>query len=371
MLKAVLVFYFCQISLLFASDNKENIKFKDIEYPISHTISVDEKTYILFETPISQEIDENFNRVFMHGKVNDPNIKFELWAKLDEEVEKESKNNVEKVKYEIYPGILKIYPNGRFWARFDLNRKINNFKLVVINMGVKVENFNIKIYEIKIDNISKKKQEESLKEDKSLSLAEPLPFKLIRREEWKANKPTDTYTKHLPIKITIHNTAAHYPTTIEDSFSEVQFIQDYHQNAKGWIDIGYHFLIDPLGNIFEGRPVLVVGAHVKGENTNNIGISIMGNYHPTVNDKLTDETIKSIIILAKHLKTIYSINKKEFYGHRDLGTTDCPGDIIYSRLEELRKKIFDEKDEEIPIEINIDTENQELKDSIKKVINNW
>ncbi|MCX7648893.1 MAG: peptidoglycan recognition protein family protein, partial [Elusimicrobiales bacterium] len=127
---------------------------------------------------------------------------------------------------------------------------------------------------------------------------------------------------------TIHHTAGNYVTTYEDSLIEIQLIQEYHQQGRGWIDIGYHFLIDPLGNIFEGRPILAVGAHVSKNNIDNIGISIMGNYHHPVNNEITDASLSSLINLVKYIKDKYNIKKNFFYSHRELTPTDCPGDNI-------------------------------------------
>ena len=100
-------------------------------------------------------------------------------------------------------------------------------------------------------------------------------------------------------------------------------------------------LIDPLGNIFEGRPVDAIGAHVKNENTGNIGISLMGYYHPPVSDTPTVKTFESFIAVGKYIKDNYSIRISSFYAHRELRATDCPGDIIYENMPNLKKAIFE------------------------------
>ena len=55
-------------------------------------------------------------------------------------------------------------------------------------------------------------------------------------------------------------------------------IQRLHQQQRGFADVGYHFMIDARGVIFEGRPVNVRGAHVGGHNTGAVGVCLLGNF---------------------------------------------------------------------------------------------
>lgn len=351
---------------LFAVDEKGNIKFSKLSYPLFSEVNTFGKSDIIFETPLSENIDIKFNRVVLQGEVNDRNIEFQLYVTSPSYDTSVSSNPI----FCSYSGIARIYPNGRFWVKFDIDKETHNLKLVIINKGIKVKKFKIKIYEFQVLNVNKKKEnEEVVISTENYSLDGEIPFRLIRRSDWQANPPTQAYKKHNPIKITIHHTAAHYPETYNDSVAEMQFIQDYHQNAKGWIDIGYHFLINPLGDIFEGRPVMVVGAHVGGMNTDNIGISIMGNYHPPVNDNLRLETVSSIITLLRYLKDRFGILKDKIYAHRDLAKTDCPGDIIYSKIPEIKNSVFTDTTNLKIVELEID--NKELKERIENLISNW
>jgi hypothetical protein len=177
--------------------------------------------------------------------------------------------------------------------------------------------------------------------DPSVSITTAAPFHVIRRAEWGAKPPTEAYTPD-PVKhfFTIHHTQSHYPKTYDESVAEMQFIQDFHQNGRGWIDIAYHFLIDPMGNIFEGRPISVLGAHVKSHNTANVGISIMGNYHPPQHDPITQQTLNSFVSVGRYLKDTYEVDVSSFYAHREIGQTDCPGDDLYAKKPMLRDLIF-------------------------------
>src|SRR5206468_2171048 len=75
-------------------------------------------------------------------------------------------------------------------------------------------------------------------------------------------------------------TDGHPRTQLSDSIEEVRGIQAFHQGPeRGWADIGYHFVIDGAGRVFEGRHADVLGAHAGGANMDNIGIAMMGDYN--------------------------------------------------------------------------------------------
>ncbi|MGC9070684.1 MAG: peptidoglycan recognition protein family protein [Elusimicrobiales bacterium] len=361
-------FIFLVSFFLYAHDEGGMVKFPQ-GYPLSSRISVDEKLSILYESPLCEKIEFDFNVVAVNGKVTNGKISFEMWIPQNPSPKSDMKNDV--IYTIIKPSRYKIYPNGRFWARFDVNGRVSQFKFVVVNEGVDEKSFGIDIYEANVSKIDKKKrQAEEIVDDSNLNLADPLPFKLIRRDQWKANPPTASYIKHTPKKITIHHTAGGYPLKYEDAITEIKVIQEYHQEGRGWIDIGYHFLIDPLGDIFEGRPILSVGAHVAKQNTDNIGISIMGNYHPPLNNEITEKTISAIITLIRFIKDKYNISKAYFYAHRDLAATNCPGDNIYAKMNYLKTKIFDEENENT-MAVEVDLGDNEINRKIINSISEW
>lgn len=352
---------------LYATDNTENIKFQGITYPIKSFTDVTEKTYILYETPLSDIIPYRYNAIVMQGEINDPNIKIEIW-KTTESVS--SVFSTQNIRYEIISGTYRIYSNGRFWAKFYIKSDINTrFKVVFINNGVKINKFKLKIYELQAHWITRLREKKALPPDyhipDELRISTNIPFGIIRREEWKANLPKEEYDPHVPMRITIHHTSGHYPENLKDSIKEIQFIQDYHQNARDWNDIGYHFLVDPFGNIFEGRPLKAVGAHVKYHNIDNIGISVMGDYQPSSEDKVSTNTLNAIIEIASYLKDNYNISKSSFAAHRDLASTDCPGDKLYSFMNYLRDAIFG-----INAEMKIKIDNPVIEEKFKNYILN-
>ena len=105
------------------------------------------------------------------------------------------------------------------------------------------------------------------------------------------------------------------------------------------------FLVDMAGNIYQGRPETVLGAHVGGANTGNIGVCILGCYHPPetsipCNDEMTYNSEQSLIQLYAWISDTYGVEPKVLKGHRDyFGNTSCPGNNVWSMLPQLRSEI--------------------------------
>ncbi len=164
------------------------------------------------------------------------------------------------------------------------------------------------------------------------------------------------YSKRI-FKVVIHHTAENNVQNGRSPKEVLRGIYSYHANSKGWGDIGYHFIIDPYGNIYEGRAGgdYVIGGHVYCNNVGTIGVSLMGNFQET---EPTDAQIKALQKLLPQLALTYELDltaTEEFHGkslsnlvgHRDLRATACPGENMYSLLPDIRKAI--ENAEEIII----------------------
>ena len=156
--------------------------------------------------------------------------------------------------------------------------------------------------------------------------------RVISRAEWGAKKPRKGFsTNFSPKKVVIHHTAGS-----KGRAEQVKICQTYHQNSRGWTDIGYHFLISHKGEIFEGRPENVLGTHVAGANKYCIGISAMGHYSKY---PCTDECWRAIVHLTAYVCSKYRIQPKDIIGHQNMANKDCPGKYINSRLPELRQSV--------------------------------
>lgn len=148
----------------------------------------------------------------------------------------------------------------------------------------------------------------------------------------------------------IHHTGwpgQHNVSSIQESMANVRAVQNLHIDTRGWRDVGYHFLIDSLGNSFEGRRGSLDkskqyrGAH-DDNNTNSFGFSCLGNYHWPTYDNLTAAEKNALYnIIAWRMPNGWSPYGESIYsgrmvgyvdGHRDVKGTECPGDNIYNTI---------------------------------------
>lgn len=313
------------------------IQFKGLSYPLELTLPASDKDgSVLYETAFSEAPGADYDTVLLQGVMPDPGVTIELSVKSRSFLAPASRHPYET---------LRRFPDGRFWARFSVPVTRQPLKLRVLASGSKLPS-SLTIYESEL--FVEAREQEVQVEGSTVPYVIPDelfypasgPFTLIRRAEWQAAPPKEPYTPHTPKAFTLHHTQGNYPQSREAALREVQFIQDYHQNAKKWIDIGYHFLIDPLGNVYEGRPIKVLGAHVANKNTGNVGISVLGNYHPPVRNVFTDRSRDSFVAVAGYVKNTYEVQVSSFFAHRELGKTDCPGDDLYARKGELAALVF-------------------------------
>mgnify|MGYP002682790170 FL=1 len=109
---------------------------------------------------------------------------------------------------------------------------------------------------------------------------------ICTRSCWGARAPRSVAYMSALNRAVIHHTAqsTDFNTTSQSqSAANVRAIQNYHMDVNGWADIGYNFLVDKLGFIFEGRygsmTSLSKGAH-DAVNFNSFGFNVMGYFHP-------------------------------------------------------------------------------------------
>lgn len=146
-------------------------------------------------------------------------------------------------------------------------------------------------------------------------------------------------------KIVIHHTAT--TKDLEDPKKAIRDIYMWHTKSKGWGDIGYNYIIDQQGNIYEGRygGEMVVGAHAGRGNHGSIGIALLGNYQENEPPEAVTSALTSLIREKARLYNIdtegAALFRGESYpnimGHRDIMSTSCPGDKVYALLPVIRK----------------------------------
>ena len=150
-------------------------------------------------------------------------------------------------------------------------------------------------------------------------------------------------------KIVVHHTAESAQAADRRGKEVMRSLYSYHTKTRGWGDIGYNYVIDHQGNIYEGRAGgdAVVGAHVYCNNVGTLGIALMGNFQHTSPDAPQVQSLNALVhALGKkyHIdpagaSTFHGELTSNFLGHRDLGPTSCPGEKLYKDLPRLRLQI--------------------------------
>ncbi len=187
---------------------------------------------------------------------------------------------------------------------------------------------------------------------------------IVSRKSWGANESirrAGPYYAPAIRGVTIHHTAGTNSYSRAQAPAIVRGIQLFHVQSNGWNDIGYNFLVDRFGTIYEGRfggvDRNVIGAHARGFNTGAVGIALLGTYGSTRPSAAAEDAIARLIAWRLDLAhvdpvglttTISSgseryrsgtrVPLRHVSGHRDTGLTSCPGDALYARLNALASK---------------------------------
>ena len=134
-------------------------------------------------------------------------------------------------------------------------------------------------------------------------------------------------------EIIIHCTAtpAGRETTVAD-------VRRWHK-ARGFADIGYHYLIYIDGSVHEGRPIEKVGAHCLGHNAHSIGVCYVGGLtedgkHPC--DTRTPEQRDALLALLKELKDKFP--NATIHGHREFANKTCPCFDVQTELSQINNQ---------------------------------
>ena len=181
---------------------------------------------------------------------------------------------------------------------------------------------------------------------------------IISRSQWGANESIvrrpPRYADRLAFAV-VHHTAGAQPSSRAESAAIVRGIQAYHVLSNGWDDIGYNFLVDRFGQVFEGKgggiAQNVIGAHAKGFNTGSVGVSLIGTYGTTRMSTSARAALVSLLAWRLDVAHVYPLGRVSWIsggsprfaegtrvtlnaigGHRDTGLTTCPGSAVYSEL---------------------------------------
>ncbi len=176
-------------------------------------------------------------------------------------------------------------------------------------------------------------------------------LKVVPRAEWGAVAPdltapvehgvfdaatnTDGWLEYTEPLAEVLNTLIAHHSALDLSYGPRE-IQQLHREKKGFADIGYHFLIDAAGTIYEGRDVKVRGAHTGGYNTGALGVVLLGNFELATPSAAQ---LKALRRVAEYLAEKYTLS--HLAGHRDFqpGVTVCPGKALEPLLPDLASEL--------------------------------
>ena len=166
---------------------------------------------------------------------------------------------------------------------------------------------------------------------------------IASRKSWGAKpyKGSPDYASGIKQAV-VHHTSGSNSYSAEDVPAIIRGIQSFHQKGRGWSDIGYNVVADKYGRLWQARDgkleKAVIGAHVAGHNSGTFGISVLGTYNGSAPPKKTRDAVAAAIAWKFSLNGL-TASKSTLVGHRDLGSTDCPGDAFYAKLGEIRSTV--------------------------------
>jgi hypothetical protein len=194
---------------------------------------------------------------------------------------------------------------------------------------------------------------------------EPQPT-IVPRKDWGADgcKPRTTPSYGQVKASYVHHTVNLNDYTRSEAPQIVLGICRYHRNTNGWNDIGYNFLVDRFGTIYEGRAggaeAAVIGAQAEGFNAQSTGIANIGTFSDVPQ---SDAALDAMARLIRWKLPLHgyptngsavmesagggtnryapgtSVRVKRVLGHRDTNATECPGSALYDQLPDLRALI--------------------------------
>lgn len=292
------------------------------------------------------------------------------------------------------PLSIRFSENGRIWKDWEIVEEgaHTNKELEVTVGELMFADKNSQFFQIKLEQTNPLEQihirfyhpsqttigtTTTTEETSALSSTCPCPLPDVQtREMWCATgtcPPHPNPEESIPTHLIIHHSAG--TNMANDWAAIVRAIWDFHVNTNNWSDIGYNYLVDPNGIVYEGRGNNVLGAHFCGTNGKTMGTCVMGDF---TNISPTEEAKMGLIRLFSWKACDRNINPFDtlfhtssglqlprIAGHRDGCATQCPGNSFYPLLPEIRQGIADfiENDCEFldtPIEAFFNTETVQI-----------
>lgn len=162
------------------------------------------------------------------------------------------------------------------------------------------------------------------------------PSGVIPRREWTSAGVVTSLANPLGkvTRVTVHHDAIHSEDirSKSDAARRLASIREAHLK-QDWADIGYHYIIDPQGRVWEGRPIRYQGAHVKFNNENNLGIMVMGNFDE---QRPTSAALATLDAFVSDRMKAYGVPVGRVYTHQEIRPTACPGRNLQAYMVQTR-----------------------------------
>lgn len=236
-------------------------------------------------------------------------------------------------------GALIFFDLPQRFVEYEVERPLTGLRFAFIDPG--------ETPSVQLEKLRQQRREEA-----------PSKPQVISRVDWGCpdgenfrGTPQYTTVTHL----IVHHTGDSFPS--KDYAAWVRAIWAYHVFSNGWADIGYNYVVDPDGNIYEGRAGgdNVLGAHFSCQNGGTMGVSLLGTFTSSIP---TDAALKSLYALLAWRagalgidpvgQTFHQGTNQMMYnisGHRDgnpspfaCSTTECPGNLFYPMLPSVRSE---------------------------------
>ena len=187
---------------------------------------------------------------------------------------------------------------------------------------------------------------------------------IVPRSAWGADesirKGTPSYAPAIRFA-SVHHTAGTNNYSPAQAAAIMRGIEVYHVKSNGWNDIGYNFLVDRYGTVYEGRyggiDRNVIGAYARGFNTGSIGVAVIGTFSTSPIPAAAETSLEKLLAWRLDLAHVDPVSTLTFVsggseryragvpvvlravsGHRDTGLTTCPGDLLYAKLDTIAAK---------------------------------
>ena len=169
---------------------------------------------------------------------------------------------------------------------------------------------------------------------------QPTGVRAIARNQWSTGGPVQAQINPMNgiRKITIHHEGSRVIsfTGQRDTADHLDKVRKSHVNGNGWADIGYHYIVDRAGRVWEGRPIRYQGAHVRRNNENNVGVMVLGNFD---RQSPSQQQLNALFDTVKRLKQQHRITARDIKSHQEINATACPGRNLQRHMEALRRYV--------------------------------